>query len=158
MPLFRRRRPTATCTFAFAVEPEVETLPCDGCDGCDGEGVQSRALVNRDGRLFARYWLAWYPAENEAWLDAALGPAGLPDHPERVTFGCRIGAIRGQEAPACSLVEAASVRGDHAFFGRKLNPDDARRHPWIADFWALTDWIIVNDPVAHDKLFHFQGR
>jgi hypothetical protein len=31
-------------------------------------------------------------------------------------------------------------------------------HPWLADFWALTDWIIVHDPVAHENLFHFQGR
>ena len=39
--------------------------------------------------------------------------------------------------------------------GTKLSEKAARRHPWLDDFWTLTDWIIANDPVGHEKLLHF---
>ena len=146
MPLFRRKP-----RFAFEDEPTVETKPCQ-C--CNGTSVQSQAVVRRGGDVFALYWLVWYPEHNEGWLDAALGPQQL-HHPDRVTFGCRIGAIEGQVAPACSLVPGAELRADDPFFGQKLSPEAAREHPWIRDFWALTDWIMINDRVAHDHLYHF---
>ncbi len=50
-----------------------------------------------------------------------------------------------------------TVPGDRAMLGVKLDPDAARGHPWITDFWVLTDWLFLNDPVAHENLYHF-GR
>lgn len=137
---------------AFDGEPEVEHSSCECC----GKAITtSTGFVLRDGRAFAAYWLAWYAHSNEGWLDAAIGTWDAPTYPGHVTFGCRIGAVEGQEAPACSLV-APSRKGDSPLLGRKLDREAALAHPWLGDFWALTDWVILNDPVAHANLFHFE--
>jgi hypothetical protein len=137
---------------AFDGEPELDRRRCADC-GADEE--TSTGFVLRDGSAFAAYWLTWSPHGNEGRLDAVLGTWEEPGYPAQATFGCRIGAVDGQDAPACSLVPAAARRSDAAFFGTRLDPEAARRHPWLGDFWALTDWVVLNDPLAHERLYHF---
>jgi hypothetical protein len=72
----------------------------------------------------------------------------------RFSFGCRIGHVHGQEPPACSLVQSATRRSDSALFGVRLSPEQARRHPRLSEFWAVTDWLVLNDELLHEKVFH----
>ena len=124
------------------------------CDVCGEEHEADRGLVLRDGAAYAAYWASWYPHEDEAWVDAVLGSWTEPDFPDNVTFGCRIGRIEGQSEPACSLVTGAAIRGDEALFGRKLDRDAALAHPWLPAFWELIDWLIENDALLHEHIFH----
>jgi hypothetical protein len=155
MPFFRRPRPPQVQGSQLSYDegyPTVESRPCDCCAGTD---TQTIGIVLRDGEPFAAYWMVWYPENNEAWLDAAIGSWEEPDYADHVTFGCRIGAVDGQVEPACSLVDAATIRPGGPIMGTKLSEQAARRHPWLSTFWTLTDWIMLNDPVAHEHLFHF---
>jgi hypothetical protein len=136
---------------AFDGEPRRRQIECPSCQQShDGE----TGFLLRGGSAYAIFFADWYPHAGEAWLDVVLGSFAEPDYPDHVTFGCRIGHIRGQEAPACSLVQAAARRSDSALFGSRLSPDQARGHPRLAEFWAVTDWLILNDQLLHEKVFH----
>jgi hypothetical protein len=139
--------------FSFDGEPRARLVRCQHCaeehDGTTG-------YVLRDNMAYAIYFLDWYPHENEAWLDVLLGHflADDVDDADRVTFGCRIGAIDGQDEPGCSLVPGAEIRADLPLFGTKLSRDEALRHPRQPDFWAVTDWLILNDSLLHENIYH----
>jgi hypothetical protein len=30
-------------------------------------------------------------------------------------------------------------------FGRKLDRDEALEHPWLADFWSVVDFLLIED-------------
>ncbi len=111
-------------------------------------------FVLRGDSAYAVYFADWYPHANEAWLDVVLGTFAEPEYRDHVTFGCRIGPVQGQEQPACSLVQAARRRSGSALFGLWLSPDQARVHPRLSEFWAVTDWLILNDQLLHQHVFH----
>jgi hypothetical protein len=102
------------------------------------------------------YFADWYPHAHEAWIDVILGPWERPDYPNQVTFGCRIGHIQGQEAPAASLVDGGAMRSDHPMFGSKLDRSAALGHPWLSEFWSVVDWLIVNDQTLHEHVYHME--
>jgi len=142
-------------TFTFDGDPERRHRLCDVCRE---EHETDTGFVLRDGDAYAVYWASWYPHENEAWLDVVVGSWEEPKYRDNVTFGCRIGYIEGQDAPACSLVEGGKVLGDAAIFGQKLTRDEALAHPWLDRFWELVDWLIGNDPILHEHVFHMPPR
>lgn len=136
--------------FGFDAEPRAEHRRCPDC----GEEHDSDVgFVLRDGVKYAVYWAAWYPHQDEAWLDVVLGSWQEPDFADHVTFGCRIGRVEGQSDPACSLVLGGEIRGDDPVFGHKLDRDEALTHPWLPAFWELVDWLIPNDRLLHDHVF-----
>lgn len=134
----------------FQDEPTLEHVPCPDC-GCDRE--RSHGFVLRDGTAFAIFFADWYPHAQEAWLDVILGPFEEPDYQDNVTFGCRIGDVPGSGV-SCSLVLGGEQRSEGAIFGRKLARDEALRHPWLAGFWEVVDWLIINDSLLHRTIFH----
>lgn len=136
-------------TFSFDGEPKLRPSTCDHCAE-EHEGVTGYVL--RDGDAFAVYFAEWYPHENEAWLDVILG-SFAEDFLDHVTFGCRIGEIPGSDGPQCSLVPAAEVRADLPIFGTKLTREQALEHPRQPEFWALVDWLLVNDALLHDHVY-----
>jgi hypothetical protein len=73
---------------------------------------------------------------------------------ESCHFGCRIGHVADQDDPACSLAQAAARRSGSALFGARLSPQLARGHPRLGEFWAVTDWLILNDELLHQNVFH----
>lgn len=77
-----------------------------------------------------------------------------PDYSDHVTFGCRIGLIGDAPAPQCSLVQAAEFRGDSKLLGVKLSRDEALSHNWLPAFWEAIDWLMENDPLLHEHIFH----
>ena len=32
------------------------------------------------------------------------------------------------------------------------------KSPRVADFWALTDWLVVNDALLHETVYHLPPR
>jgi hypothetical protein len=115
-------------------------------------------FVLRDGNAHAVYFAEWQPTLGEAYVDVILGSFEEPKYADNVTFGCRVGHVDSQEAPACSLVQGGSTRSDRPLFGTKLSRELALAHPWLAEFWAIVDWLIINDPVLHENVFHMPPR
>jgi hypothetical protein len=135
--------------FSFDGESQRRESQCASC-GHPHEGVTG--FVLRDDYAYAVYFADWYPHEDEAWRDIVLGSFDEPDYTDQVTFGCRIGHVDGQAGPACSLVQAATQRSDAAIFGQRLSRDSALEHPRLGEFWAVTDWLILNDRLLHEKV------
>jgi hypothetical protein len=138
-------------TFSFDGTPQQRQVLCPSCDQ-EHQGVTG--LVLRGGSAYAVYFADWYPHVSEAWLDVVLGTFTEPAPEDHVTFGCRIGHVPGQDEPACSLVQAARRRSDSALFGTRLSAGQARSHPRVGEFWAMTDWLILNDQLLHRTVFH----
>jgi hypothetical protein len=138
---------------SFDGEPQRRLVRCQHCDE---EHDGTTGYVMRDGSAYAIYFLDWYPHDDEAWLDVILGSFFVEDAEDagRVTFGCRIGEIEGQDGPGCSLVPGAEVRADLPVFGTKLSRDEALAHPRQPEFWVVTDWLILNDPLLHERIYH----
>ena len=142
-------------SFSFDGDPTVKHRECPDC-GQRHEGVTG--FVLRDGSAHAVYYADWYPHTEEAYVDVTLGPWIEPEYPDQVTFGCRIGQVDGQEEPAASLVQGGALRSDHPMFGAKLDREDALKHPRRVEFWELVDWLIVNDPILHEHVYHMGTR
>lgn len=141
-------------TYSFDGDSTVEHRECPDC-GRPHESVTG--FVLKDGTAHAVYYADWYPHSAEAYLDVILGSWEGPDYPDQVTFGCRLGSVEGQDGPAASLVEGGSTRSDHAMFGTKLDRPHALEHPLLPQFWAVVDWLVVNDQTLHDNVYHM-GR
>lgn len=136
---------------SFDGEPTVQDRECPDC----GEPHESVVGFVLEGEApYAVYYADWYPHRVEAYIDVVLGPFEEPDYPDQVTFGCRTGHVAGQAAPASSLVTAAEGRGNHPWFGDKLTRDQALDHPLLPAFWEVVDWLILNDRILHDNVYH----
>lgn len=137
--------------FSFDGDPVARTSRCGEC-GDAHEGVTG--LVLRDGEAHAVYFANWYPHTQEAYVDVVLGFDGDATERDRVTFGCRIGHVESQREPAASLVEAGTALSDDPEWGTRLDRPSALGHPRRADFWAVVDWLILNDRTLHETVFH----
>jgi hypothetical protein len=60
---------------------------------------------------------------------------------------------RGAPMTSCC---AATRRSGSALFGVRLSLEEARRHPRLSEFWAVTDWLMLNDELLHEKVFHMR--
>lgn len=139
--------------FSFDGDPQMRTETCAGC-GVDHQSITG--FVLQDGNAHAIYMAEWHPLTSEAYIDVILGSFEEPDHADNVTFGCRVGHVTTQAGPACSLVEGGATRSDKPLFGRKLERGEALTHPRLDEFWGVIDWLILNDPVLHDHIFHMR--
>ena len=138
-------------------ERDVKSHEC-GCCGVPFDRVTG--FINSENGAYAIYYASCYHHDgvHEAYIDVILDNAWDADHPDepspdRVTFGCRVGPITGQENIACSLVDGASVAPDIPLYGRKLDPDQARQHPWVSQYWATIDHILEHDPTVNPHLY-----
>jgi hypothetical protein len=123
------------------------------CALCRRDHDQVTLLIHRDGDAHAVCFVALHDA-HEAWFDVILGDFGTDDDPDRVTFGCRVGSIDGQDEPAASLAQAGAAHEDRPLFGRKLSRDDALAHPRLNDFWEVVDYVLTSDPLVNHHLYH----
>lgn len=138
-------------TYTLDGEPKIDNRACPDC-GQSHESVTG--FVLRDRSAHAVFFVDWYPHTEEAYIEVILGSWEGPDYPDQVTFGCRIGRVAQQAAPAASLVEGGSLRAAHPMFGRKLDRAAALEHPWLAEFWSVVDWLVMNEQTLHDNVFH----
>lgn len=139
-------------SLAFDEPPTIEKKDCRGC-GRHYPLVKS--FVVREQSAVAITFAALHAHEGvrEAWIDGVLGSFADEGANDRVTFGCRVGPVEGQEDPAASLVQAAEPYGDTSFWGRKLTRDEALVHPRLSDFWEVVDFVLVSDPVVHHHVY-----
>ncbi|MFG2823476.1 hypothetical protein ACGFX4_29130 [Kitasatospora sp. NPDC048365] len=59
----------------------------------------------------------------------------------------------GQAAPAATLVSAGTIYPDGPLFGRKLDRAAGLVRPLLADFWAVVDFVLENDPLVRGHLY-----
>jgi len=138
--------------FSFDGDSVEREITCPDC-GEKHDGVTGYVLNHGDA--FAIYFADWYPHENEAWVEVILGSFTEPDYTDDVTIGCRYGYVDGQSEPAASLFTPTRTG---ALFGRILDREDAMTSPRIADFWAVTDWLVVNDALLHKTVYHLPPK
>ncbi|HEU4320011.1 MAG TPA: hypothetical protein VFS66_08010 [Acidimicrobiia bacterium] len=127
------------------------------CPDCGQSHESVTGFVLKEDSAYAVYYVDWYPHSNEAYVDAILGSWDGPGYDDNVTFGCRLGEVEGYAGPQASLVTGGAQRGDKPIMGTKLERDDALRHPLVAEFWELVDWLIVNDSLLHERVYHMDG-
>ena len=110
------------------------------------------AFVYRDGDAYAIYYASCYHHDgHEVWIDATFSTLG-GRRGDRVSFGCRVGAIEGHDGPPASLVPAGAF-SDSDNFGRRLTRDDALAHPQLSEFWELVDHVLDHDPVVYSHVY-----
>jgi len=141
-------------TLSFDGDPRIEQRQCQNC-ARQHESVTG--FVLKDGTAHAVYFAEWYPHSGEAYLDVVLGTWHETDYPDQVTFACRFGHVEGNGEPAASLVSAAERRTDHPMFGLRLDRTSALEHPRLREFWEVADWLVINDQVLHDHVYHMPG-
>jgi hypothetical protein len=127
------------------------------CPCCATPAERTWTSVYRDGKRHAVYFASCYHhgGVHEAWIDVVLGwsdSGGFGDH---VTFGCRVGPIEGELAPAASLVRGGDVADDSPIYGRKLDREAALAHPRLREFWDVVDLVLEHDDLVNR---HIYGR
>jgi hypothetical protein len=138
--------------FSFDGEPVAREVTCANC-GEKHDGVTGYVL--NSGDAYGIYFADWYPHVSEAWVEVILGSFQSPDYADDVTIGCRYGYVDGQADAAASLFTPTR---DGDIFGRVLDRTNALASPRIDDFWALTDWLVVNDPLLHRTVYHLPPK
>ena len=132
--------------------PKAHRITCADC-GEQHDGVTGYVL-NR-GAAYAVYFADWYPHDSTAWVEVILGSFTAPDYADDVTVGCRYGYVDGQPEVAASLFTPTRT-GEIS--GRILDREEALASPRIADFWALTDWLVVNDALLHKTVYRMPPK
>jgi hypothetical protein len=128
------------------------------CDCCQAPIDRAWCFVLADGAPYALYYASCYhhvDRSHDAWIDVIFGTWGkgvdaMTDH---VSFGCRVGPVPGQTSPAASLVNSGAIYPDNALWGEKLDREAALRHPRLAEFWAVTDFILESDSGVNSHLY-----
>jgi hypothetical protein len=125
------------------------------CDRCGRSYRLVKGFVLEGDQARAIYFVACHDHHDghEAWIDVILGTFGADDPTDHVTFGCRVGAVSGQEAPAASVVQAAAPYGDAAIWGRKLSREEALAHPWLPRLWEVVDFVLTDDSTVHAHVY-----
>jgi len=132
-------------------DPRVVELPCEDC----GQ-IMTRvtAWIERDNAPTVAYYASCYHHDgHEVWIDVIFSDAWHEDVDDHFTFGCRVGRVDGQPAPAASLVGAAAAWGESHTFGHKISREEGLVHPKLGEFWDLVDHILVNDPVVRMHMY-----
>ena len=122
------------------------------CANCGEEHEGVTGFVLKDGDAFAVYYADWYPHANEAYVEVVLGSFEDPEYADNVTLGCRYGYVDGVQSAVASLM--TPTHGGRPIFGQVLNRDDALQSNRLHDFWNVTDWLVLNDPLLHRTVFH----
>jgi hypothetical protein len=142
-------------SYSFDGEPEIKSRTCPDC-ARSHESVTG--FVLKDESAYAIYFADWYPHSVEALIDVVFGAWDDPGYSDQVTFGCRIGGVQGHPEPVASLVKGGGSRPDHPVFGVKLDRVVALENPKLTAFWDLIDWMVVNDRLLSDNVYHMPPR
>ncbi|MFD9551687.1 hypothetical protein ACFWBG_30270 [Nocardia salmonicida] len=141
------------------IDPE-RNIDSAVCDCCDTPYDRVNGFINTENGAYAIYYASClhHQGTHEAYIDVIFDNCWDPDDPvnnpssDRVTFGCRVGPAEGHTSNTCSLVPAASVAPNTAFYGQKLEPDQARQHPWLSLYWDTIDHILEHDATVSAHL------
>jgi hypothetical protein len=125
------------------------------CGQCERPYLLARSFVLSEGSAYAVVFAACHRHGdgNEVWIDAILGSFGGGDSSDHVTFGCRVGSVQGQRAPAATAVDAAQPYSDQPIWGTKLTRAQALEHPRVTEFCELVDFILIADPDVNEHVY-----
>src|ERR1044071_146705 len=117
----------------FSGNREVRQFPCQ-C--CESSVDRTWARLDRDGVMRAVFYASCYhhTAGGEVYFDIIIGTWGADGGGDRVTFGCRCGAVDGRDEAMCSLTTGGGVFDDSPLFGTKLDRPAALNHPLLPEF------------------------
>jgi hypothetical protein len=136
----------------FTLDPDRHITNLS-CDDCGGTRDVITGFVYQGEQPHAVYYAACYPQHGEVYLDVILGTwtDEVEDDNDHVTFGCRYGKVEDRAEPACTLVSAAAMAPQPVspLFGKRLDREQALKHPWLGDFWAVVDFLVYADPTVH---------
>ena len=126
------------------------------CDCCQAPVERVRNHVHRDGTAIAMYsadCFHHYPgATPEVVVDVVLGTWDPVDHTDHVTFACKFREVdQSSLHPAGQLVPP--VCGSGALNGRVLEPEEARVHPRLSEFWEVVEFVVLHDPTVNAHLY-----
>jgi hypothetical protein len=138
-------------SLAFDPERSVDELECVRC-------AASYRVV--------RGQLTWFGAPHAVFIagchnhdgtrdvliDVILGWARDGDD-DRVTIGCRVGPVDGQEGPIATVVDAAVSYGDDPEWGRRLTRSQALADQRLVEFWDAVDFVLVHDPTIRPHVY-----
>lgn len=138
---------------ALTIDPERQVKEFT-CEHCGGPSQRVTGFVHRDGDALAVYFASCYHhGGHEVWFDVVFSATWAEGVDDRVTFGCRVGPIEGQDDPASSLVTGGAAFRDSLNFGHKLTREEALAHPLLADFWAVVDHVLSHDQLVRDHIY-----
>jgi hypothetical protein len=127
-------------TIQFA-DPVTGSCPC-----CGAPTIQLARFVLRDSEPFAVYraLLAHGPHERRADVVISLGDWGeTASLSDRATFACHV--TINQESFNLGFVEPHQTSWTSEELGRILSRDEALRHPWKQDVFALSNQMLGED-------------
>ena len=121
-------------------EPEHHSV----CSCCGANVTVICRDIQRDGRLYATYFAKFSdgPGHNRIGLVAGLGDWSQTGAEGRRAFAFQL--WREGESAITGLTEGDSSHAD--FLGTPLTREEALKHPWLPDLFALSDFIVDNDP------------
>jgi hypothetical protein len=138
-------------SLAFDPERSVEELACVDC-------ARSYRLVRGE--------LTWFDAPHAVFIAGCHHHAGTRDvlidvilgwardgDDDRVTIGCRVGPVVGEDGPVATVVDAATSYGDDPEWGRKLTRSQALADHRLAEFWDAVDFVLVHDPTIRPHVY-----
>lgn len=138
-------------TLAFDAQRTVHEQVCTDCHG-PYRLVQGQ--LTRHDTPYAVYYAGCHEHESvrEVLIDVILGWAG-PNAADRVTFGCRVGPVPGEEGPVATLTTAAAAFDDDPAWGRKLTEADASADFRLPEFWDAVDFVLIHDPMVRPHVY-----
>ena len=118
------------------------TVTAVQCGDCGRSYSFVKGFVWRDMEPWAVYFAACHGhPEHEASIDVILGPWGEDSNDDHITFSCH---LRTEGARAVDAPTAAE--GGSPVFGTLLSRETALLHERVADFWAVIDALVEQDP------------
>jgi hypothetical protein len=77
-----------------------------------------------------------------------LGTWGDDQANDHVTFSCQV------RAEGAGLIDSTvAVKGEAAFFGRKLTRGEALEHPLLPELWPVVETILLHDPTVKQHMY-----
>lgn len=138
---------------SLAFDPE-RAVDEQECADCQGPYRLVRGYLTWFGSQHAAFYAACHDhsGERDVLIDVILGWATAADQ-DRVTFGCRVGPLAGQDGPAATLVDAAAAYGEDPEWGRKLSRSAALDDHRLQAFWDVVDFVLIHDPTIRPHVY-----
>lgn len=131
------------------------TIERSTCGECGAEFLLVKSFVlNAEGPHAIAFTALHHHQGSEAWMDVVFGSfeADSP-HDDRITFGCRVGAVEGSREPGATAVDAAIPYRDSPTFGHKLSREEALAHARLQDFWETVDFLLTDEPTINHHVY-----
>jgi hypothetical protein len=122
-------------------EPESHSV----CDCCGANVTVVCRDIHRAGQLYATYFAKFSDGPNHTRIGVI---AGLGDWSETEAAGRRAFAFQiwREEDRAITGLDDGEAWRSVDFLGACLTRQEALEHQWLPDLFALSDFIVDNDP------------